>query len=163
LKPTASRQPNKVEVTFLNPRELGETLQKVASNFLDGEKSAYESHWYHSNKDADFFYWLDKNQSIVKQQLIFCGQLIEWSKADGLRTGLVIEDEVNQSMGNSPMVHFDQKPQSATIEQGCEILRHVPNLPLQTEILLRFFQAREKPASSIYLLLKRLGDWLRKK
>ncbi|OFZ18135.1 MAG: hypothetical protein A2Z20_06225 [Bdellovibrionales bacterium RBG_16_40_8] len=119
---------NKYSIIIFNAKEIGLSLKEVAVEVIKSESSEIESRWFHSKKDADLFIWKDKNKNIIKQQVTFFGQLIEWNIAEGLRTGLLIEDEISQKMGSSPLIKFDVKPQKPAVDQGVDIVEHVPGL-----------------------------------
>jgi len=117
---------------MFNAREIGRTLTEVAVEHLKREGRDIESRWFHSPHDADVFYWRDEQKNIIKQQISFLGQLLEWNMTEGLRTGVVIESARAADMDAS-LVHFDPIPQRKTVEQGLEILDHMTTLDVETK------------------------------
>ena len=43
------------------------------------------SHWYHSDQDADIYIWLDEVGNVIKQQVNFVGQVVEWNIVEVLK------------------------------------------------------------------------------
>ena len=127
---------NKFIAKLFDAKEIGSSLSAVAVEMIQSEGREIESHWFHSKKDADLFFWKDKDKNIIKQQVVFYGQLIEWNIVEGLRTGLLIEDETSQKMGSSPLIRFDDVPQKLTIHQGVRIISHVTTLKPDDKNLL---------------------------
>jgi hypothetical protein len=114
---------------FFNAQELGHSLKEVATDLINTTHQEVVSRWFHSNKDADLYIWLDKGENILKQQLSFYGQIVEWNLIEGVKTGLIIEDE-NRNSGVSPseVVQFDSRPQRPPLEQAVELLKHMTAL-----------------------------------
>jgi hypothetical protein len=119
-------------VHMFNARELGTTLTEVAVEHLRSDGRDIESRWFHSPHDADVFFWCDDQKNIIKQQLTFLGQMLEWNLVEGLRTGLVVESSMAGDT-SSPIIHFDDRPQKKTVEQGLEILSHMTTLDPDTK------------------------------
>lgn len=107
--------------------------------------------WYHSTQDADLFVWLDQEQNIIKQQLSFYGQVIEWNIIDGVRTGCLLEEEKNDLMkvDASELVQFDRAPQSSSVKQALELLECITVLPDEEKRLLIHNFSSQKTAASL--------------
>jgi hypothetical protein len=182
--PSNKREP----VYMFNAQDIGASLHEVAADFIKTEDNEIESHWYHSQKDADLYYWRDNKKNIIKQQVSFLGQIIEWNILDGVRTGVVVEDESSQTMGGSPLVHYDRSPSLSTLRQCLDIITHIPKLPdmekqqimdnfshspnLQNlplaEIIKRFQLKDTTPNATVFwrlwrFLQEKLGVWAKKK
>ena len=76
------------------------------------------------------FIWIDANHNIIKQQLSFYGQVVEWNVVEGVKTGLIIEHEgrENDSVNGSEVVRFDPKPQKGPVDQALALLHHITAL-----------------------------------
>jgi hypothetical protein len=146
-------------VKIFNAKELGRSLREVAVEVLQKEDHNIESHWYHSAKDADMFIWKDQHKNIIKQQVTFYGQLIEWNVLEGVRTGLLIEDEVSQKIGSSPLIRYDSVPQQHGIEQGVDIVSHVQGLTQsdKLKIIENFIQSPHFNQMTPEEVMKRYG------
>lgn len=117
-----------------DPRALGESLKEVAIDYIVTEDSNLQSRWFQSESDADLFIWTDVNHKklasdpeVIKYQLSFFGQVVEWSIFDGVRTGVIIENEIH---GENPseVIEFDQHPQMHSVEQASKLLGFVTEL-----------------------------------
>ncbi|MCC7405645.1 MAG: hypothetical protein IT288_14695 [Bdellovibrionales bacterium] len=128
-------------IFYFNARDIGESLEEVAVDIIKTESQNITSRWLHSAKEADLFIWKDEKENIIKQQMSFCGQIVEWNILEGIKTGVVLEDE-NEPSGveGSEVVRFDEDPQVASVKQAIEVLRHVLALTeTDREILLTNF------------------------
>lgn len=134
MKKSGGQLESDVGVQIFNARELGESLKEVAFELIQSEGLDIESRWYHGSKDVDLFIWKDSNKKIIRQQMTFYGQLVEWSAHEGLRTGYIIEDETSQMMSGSPLIHYDPAPQRQTLDQGLDILGHTSCLNSQDKL-----------------------------
>lgn len=129
---------------FFNAAELGKSLKEVATDYIATGSQKIITRWFHSSKDADLYIWLDTNQNIIKQQISFYGQVVEWNVIEGLRTGVLVEFEENGSVAPSEVIQFDSKPQVRPVEQAVSLLGHVAGLnePELTALLDNFNSAR---------------------
>lgn len=109
---------------------LGASLKELAADVVPGEKAEFLSRWFHSPKlEADFFIWFDHKNRIIKHQLCFFGQVVEWNLVNGTRTGLIIEDEWGPAGDEiSETIHFDKDMQNSVVEQAIRVLSAVPEL-----------------------------------
>jgi hypothetical protein len=126
---------------FFDSAALGKSLREVAQEVLPKGQVNVVSRWFHGHKECDLFIWSDLDGNILKQQLSFFGQIIEWNVIEGLKTGLVIEEEGhNEQMGGSEIVRFDERPQMKPVEQAIELLNHMTALKdIERQHLLRNF------------------------
>ncbi len=111
-----------------NPKDLGSTLKEVAQEHLQGEHQSIVSRWFHSNKDADLFIWSDTNGNVIKQQVTFFGQVVEWNRLEGLKTGLIIEEDDRRRSSTADLIQFDVKPQAQAVHQAIDLIQHVVSL-----------------------------------
>lgn len=156
---------NPNEPYLFNPRLIGESLKQVAVDIVQSENQGIESRWFHSQNDADLFFWKDKQKNIIKHQMTFLGQVLVWDIVDGLRTGVVVDDET-AGKSESALIKFDQSPQKQTVMQGIEILVHVGGLSSEEKqkIIKNCSQALGQTAAhSFKNWLTHLGLWFKKK
>lgn len=153
MKENANQQANKpTPVEVFNAKILGSSLQEVAVEFIKSEGLEIESRWFHSKKDADFFIWSDHRKNIVKQQVTYYGQVIEWNIIDGLRTGVLVEDEKSQQMGSSPIIQYDLTPQFHTVTQCIQLIHFIPNLldTTKSQVIYNFTQSQQPQSRFAY-------------
>lgn len=146
---------NNPEFNFFSSRTIGRTLKEVAIDLIQTEHDDVISRWFHSQSETDLYTWVDKRKNILKQQLSFYGQIVEWNCVEGLKTGVIIESDLEVAMGEntapvsrqqtgkgaqaeakpSETIQFDQKPQPRTIALAIDILRNMedadPHFKLQ--------------------------------
>lgn len=125
---------------FFDPEEIGRSLEEVSVDIIKTETQKITSRWLHSAKEADLFIWFDERQNIIKQQMSFCGQVVEWNILEGTKTGVILEDEGRPGVDASEMIRFDDGPQKTSVSQAIEVLRHVLALTeLERQRLLENF------------------------
>ena len=121
---------------FFNPEDIGHSLEEVSVDVIQTESQKVTSRWLHSAKEADLFIWFDEKQNIIKQQMSFCGQVVEWNILEGVKTGVILEEEEQPGVDASEMIRFDESPQNTSIGQAIEVLRHVLALTEEDRQLL---------------------------
>ena len=139
-----------MSTVFFNSKTIGKTLLEVAVDLIHTNHEDIVSRWYHSAHATDLFTWVDKGQNLIKQQLCFNGQVVEWNCLEGLRTGVIIEADLEESTGTrddekiqkSESIKFDTVPHSRTVGMALEIINHIPleiELIRQMLVIIRFF------------------------
>jgi hypothetical protein len=136
---------------YFEPAQAGRSLKEVGVDFLDIENQRITSRWFRSGMDVDLFIWLDAQNKVIKQQMSFCGQIVEWNILDGLKTGAVIEEESSETDSNgennsSEVIRFDQKPQAQAIRMALEVIQNMEPLNVEEKNdLLTNFGAHDLP------------------
>ncbi len=147
---------------FFSPEELGSSLKEVGTDLVQAANRDVVSRWFHSAQDADLFIWSDlKRSSIIKQQISFYGQVVEWNLVEGLKTGLIVDEEGSSGrIKGSEVIRFDTTPQNPPIEQAMALIEFIPGLsPDDKTQLLRNFQDRSMSSVlSHEEFLRRFGD-----
>lgn len=139
---------------FFEPAQAGRSLKEVGVDYIQVENHNITSRWFHSAHDIDLFIWMDKNQKVIKQQISFCGQIVEWNMLDGLKTGVVIEEELGESnekkVDSSEIIRFDQNPQKESIRMAVEVIRHIDTLEeVDRSLLLSNFSIHSSQLAQI--------------
>jgi hypothetical protein len=147
---------------FFDANRLGRSLKEVSSDLLRVEAQDLVGRWFHANDDIDLFIWTDENKRIVKQQLTFLGQVVEWNIVEGTRTGVIIEEEGAESGGthmDAEMIHFDQTAQPHPLGLAMDLIRNTTALsePEQKQIIANFFKGQKFSK----LGSQELAEWLR--
>lgn len=128
--------------SLFNAQEIAKSLKEVAVDIIQTEHHEVVSRWFHSNKDADLFIWLDESTRIIKQQITFCGQVVEWNAVQGVRTGFVFEDETRPQQNSTEIIRFDGAPIKAAIHQAVEILNSMTQLEhTERQVLVENFSS----------------------
>jgi hypothetical protein len=128
---------------------VGLSLREVGADVLRGETTDFLSRWFHSSfSDADLVIWTDGQQRIIKYQLCFFGQVVEWNPIHGTRTGYIFEEEVSgeevPGLEVSESVRYDRDAQDSVVVQASEILSFVAELSDDDRYKL-IFNLRESP------------------
>lgn len=125
---------------LFDPAALGESLKEVATDIINTGEAEIVHRWFHSARDADFFLWLDKQNNVIKQQVTFYGQVVEWNIVEGVKTGLIIEDETRSAVKASDLIRFDVQVQQAPVEQAVKLLKAMTALnDLERHVLAKNF------------------------
>jgi hypothetical protein len=121
---------------FFSGKSIGKSLREIAVDLIQTENDDLISRWFHSDAGTDLYTWIDSHQIIIKQQISFNGQVVEWNCLEGIRTGVVIESELAESKKStvaskaedsiqSDSILFDGKPMSKSVDLALEILHHL--------------------------------------
>jgi hypothetical protein len=130
---------------------LGLSFRELGVDVARGEVTDILSRWFHSTQDADLFIYSDGKQRLLKLQLCFYGQVVEWNPLDGTRTGLIVEQEFatlgdaakasaefefgsEEDVGET--IQFDSRTQASVMMQAVSVLAHIPGLALDERALL---------------------------
>ena len=128
---------------------------------LELESQNVIGRWFHSSDEADLFLWTDEKKMIVKQQISFYGQVVEWNAVEGTKTGVVIEEEApdQPTIKASQMIRFDNKPQVQPVGLAVDVVQHISALTKdeQTQIIQNFSRGRSQRTSQ-----KRFARFLKK-
>jgi hypothetical protein len=83
--------------TAIDTTDLGQTLveRAVDVHHIDGIEIV--SRWYHSPRDCDLMVWLDSENELIRFQFNISGQVVDWNRANGFRTGVIVEIECVES------------------------------------------------------------------
>lgn len=169
---------------FYNPKEMGRSLKEVATDIIQTESQGVVSRWLHSQHDIDLFIWQDEQHNIIKQQLSFHGQIAEWNLIEGIRTGVIYEDETQGGPAgpSAELIRYDEDLQKGTILQALELIRFIEALPeaereqlienfkkdpslgnLSPELFLKKYKKQEIRSSVGFFrrIASRIGRWFK--
>ena len=152
---------------FFNPERIGGTLKEVSSDILRVESRDVVGRWFHSPDEIDLFIWVDDTKRIVKQQLTFFGQVVEWNIIEGTKTGVIIEEELPPDSSGRPVkasevIRFDNKTQTQPLGLAMDLIQHVAALtiPEQKEIIANFFRGQKYSSNDDAEFLRRYSHWV---
>lgn len=122
--------------------------------------------WFHSAEEIDLFLWVDEKKKIVKQQLTFYGQVVEWNIVEGTKTGVIIEDESHPMAGGQPMkaaetIHFDDQAHPQPIGLAMDVIRHAEALSEaeRKQIIANYFKGQRRTLGDPHEFLERYAQW----
>jgi len=102
-------------------KTMAENIAFVSFDVIQFRDNEMRSHWYRY-REIDLYYFQTLNGDLAKLHISIFGQVIEWNQLDGIRTGLLIEEE--SEAGVSEIVQYDARTNRASVEQALEVLRH---------------------------------------
>lgn len=110
--------------SLFDPQKLGASLKEVASEVIQTESQDVTSRWFHSDWGCDLFLWFDERRNIIKQQVSFCGQIVEWNVVEGVKTGYILENEdaLDPNKNASQVIRFDETPVKTSISQALDLI-----------------------------------------
>ena len=161
---------------FFNPKKIGSRLKEVAVDYIENDSKGTRlaasvlSRWYHSDPDTDLFIWMDDAKNIIKQQLVFRGQVVEWNCLDGMKTGYVIEQEMENkkpktdqnepAMPRSESIQFDKATMGPSVQQALAIIEHLDDDSLKAQLFANFNNPQNIQTMSPEEFVKRFGQSL---
>jgi hypothetical protein len=132
---------------FFDPERLGASLKEVSSDLLKAESKDLVGRWFHGPQEIDLFLWTDENRQIVKQQLTFYGQVVEWNVIEGNKTGLISDDQEFRHNRNksSEVIQFDKLAQAQLLGHAMTLILHTSALNEleQKQIIANFFKGQK--------------------
>lgn len=104
-------------------KTIAQEIHFISFDVVQFRDSEMRSHWYkHESVDIDLYYFQNPEGHVIKIHVSIFGQVLEWTYLDGLRTGLLVEEET--PAGVSEVIQYDARFNTETLQQGLEILRH---------------------------------------
>jgi hypothetical protein len=140
----------KVQPIYFDPQRVGASLKEVGIDYTKVESREIETRWFRdASGETDVFIWLNKEKTIIKQQSSIMGQLVEWNIVEGLKTGMVLENELIKSDGKdqlpqSELIYFDKIVQPQAVLMAINVIKHMAIDDELKNHLLKNFQ-REAP------------------
>lgn len=112
---------------LVRPLELASSLSPVDAAFMRDQHQGLI--WYHGEA-CDLFIWRSDEEGMIAWQLIADNLLVDWSRAQNLRTGR-IQQETRTQLGilEPGEVHrdLDRTPLAATLQFAADILAALPH------------------------------------
>ena len=158
--PGETKSSDKIESpVHFDAEALGISVRQLAVDVVRGETTDFVSRWFRSgNSEVDLVVWADSEKRIIKHQLCFFGQIVDWTPFHGTRTGFVVEEEsvvhsedsesAAGGVGHDGSVHeeirFDKHSQAGVVAQAIQLLTWVPELS-EAERGTLVFNLRESP------------------
>ncbi|MCM2281390.1 MAG: hypothetical protein NDI61_06030 [Bdellovibrionaceae bacterium] len=126
---------------LFDAESLGRSLREVAVDVNESEGNTTLSRWFHSTKDVDLLIWSDEDSNVIKHQVNFFGQVVEWNIFDGVKTGFILEEDVECDEASesevSETIQFDVQPDAIAVRQALLLLAHVPDLADADKLRIR--------------------------
>lgn len=149
---------------FFNPQVYGSTLKEVAVDYLEVENQQITSRWYKSEHDTDLYLWIDEKERIIKQQMNVLGRVVEWNMLDGIKTGVIVETEMETGKPeSSDEIRFDSRPEGWAVQIALQVLSHTLPFSKLESVIANFKSGRGIPDPKIKTLgWRRVMDSIKK-
>jgi hypothetical protein len=150
-----------VSAKFFDAEALGASLRELGVDVISGAETDVTSRWFQapeaSKMDVDLVIWSDCKKRIIKHQLCFFGQIVEWNPIHGTRTGFVLEVETSDQEA-SEVIRYDSRAQANVVNQAVQILSRIPDLSGKDRADL-IFNLLESPRLHKNALKRALKVW----
>lgn len=144
---TSKISPPKVAPIYLDPAKVGASLIEVGVDYQEIESREVQTRWFRGqSSETDVFVWMNRDLKIIKQQISFMGLVAEWNILDGVRTGMILESEMNSKdlleNGLTPddtaseVIHFDKNTQKRTLDISMSILKNMTCVETELKALM---------------------------
>ncbi len=98
---------------------MAQNIAFVSFDVIQFREHEMRSHWYRY-EDIDLYYFQTTDGTVAKIHMSIFGQVVEWNAMDGVRTGLLIEQE--GVAGVSEVVQYDARVNQSSLEQAQLVL-----------------------------------------
>jgi hypothetical protein len=169
---TKTETADKILSQFFNGKNIGKNLKEMAVDMVKTDTEDVVSRWYHA-PSTDLFTWTDRQHNIIKQQLHFNGQVVEWNCLEGVKTGLMIEADLGlkatynaegkmEKERISETIKFDALPMNACVDLALEILEFTQfEDAVRRQLIGNFKDPQNISTMEPELFLKRFGAALK--
>ena len=125
-----------IETTYFCTKKLGAALVEKGYDIIEADEDNIISRSFQSGEEVEVFVWSDTHKNVIKQQVNFCGQLIEWNILEGLKTGVIIENELEAGGRIKKEVFYDKTPLKSSLETAVSLLENALQLNENERFLL---------------------------
>jgi hypothetical protein len=127
-------------------KKMASQIQFVSFDMIQIRDKEMKSHWYKSD-NIDLYYYQTHTGKLVKFHISLFGQVLEWSPRTGVRTGLLVEVEMLDTVSES--VHYDKEANAATMAQAMLVLKNALSVDAAVrEELIQQVEAPGQPEPS---------------
>lgn len=82
-------------ISYFHSTTVAKVFQEVAVDSVKTSSGMLLSRWYQAGQIASLNLWTTPDGVVVRQKLELLGQLVIWDKDNGIRTGLLVDNEVS--------------------------------------------------------------------
>ena len=97
---------SEIAVSLDSLKTMAQKVRFVSFDVIQYQDKEIKSHWY-KHDSIDLYYFQRGDGGIVKLHICIMGQILEWNPFDGVRTGLVIEEE--RAGGVFEIIQYDSR------------------------------------------------------
>ena len=103
----------------------GARMREVRRDLLRQESGGTQR-WFQGPDGCDLFLWYREPGGLVQIQLTFHHRIIEWSEAEGLRTGRLISFDPLHPNQDQARISFDRAAERETLLSARALLEQAP-------------------------------------
>ena len=111
-------------ISFFHTTTVAKIIQEVAVDSIKTSGGLLMSRWYQAGQVASLNLWTTPEGKIVRQKMEILGQLVIWDKDGGVRTGLLVDNEVT---GEKP--EYDPSVNMYSLMWAVEIVMKTDAVP----------------------------------
>ncbi len=122
-------------------KSMAQKIHFISFDVVQFQDKEMRSHWY-QYESLDLYYFEKTNLDLVKIHINVFGQVVEWNGLDGVRTGVLIEEEKEGQVFE--VLQYDSRPNEKAIAQCLLVLENAFQIePKQREKMIKCIQNRE--------------------
>lgn len=126
--------------------DLALTFERVGSDEFEGAGERVRAFWHRSPYGAELVLWRDLSGGLLQAQLDVRGEVVQWNKSQGLRTGLVVEAE-SAPGATAEEVRFDAMAVPESLARAQAVAAQMESLePSERQEVAKAFRASSAAA-----------------
>ncbi len=102
-------------------KSMAKKIHFISFDVVRFQDKEMRSHWY-QYESLDLYYFEKTDKEMVKIHINVFGQVVEWNGYDGVRTGVLIEEEKEEQIFE--VLQYDSRPNSSAIAQCLLVLEN---------------------------------------
>jgi hypothetical protein len=103
------------EALLKSVAEKGSRLREVRKDLLRQEPGQTQR-WFQGPDGCDLFLWYDAKGGLAQVQITVEHRVVEWSPAEGLRTGRLVSFNPLRPLNDQGKLEFDPRLEAGTLE-----------------------------------------------
>ena len=106
-----------------NIADKGSRLREVRKDLLR-QVPGQTQRWFQGPDGCDLFLWYGGPGALTQVQATFEGRVVEWSKAEGLRTGRLVSFNPLRPLDDRGKLELDARPDAETLQLARVLLEN---------------------------------------
>ena len=124
--------------------DKGSRLREVSKDLLR-QRPGQTQRWFQGPDGCDLFLWYDEKGFLAQVQITFERRVVEWSPAEGLRTGRLVAFNSLRPLNDQGKLELDPKIDASTLELA-QVLLASARVDEVTMMLVRKQLGLRRPA-----------------
>ena len=102
-------------------KSMAQKVKFISFDVVQFQDKEMRSHWF-KHDSIDLYYFEKSNHDLVKIHVNVFGQVVEWNRFDGARTGVMIEEEKTGEVFE--ILQYDARPNERALAQCLLVLEN---------------------------------------